>query len=93
MRKLFLRDVPFDLKDEHILQFLKNKDGILVKTGVIAGRLRDKNNKLTQYLSEDRIVYVKGNFSPVLHTFPNINNNKCSGPSLPQVNTRISGGF
>ena len=49
----------------------------MVKTGIIAGRLRDKNNKLTQYLSGDRIVYVKGNFSPVLHTFANINNNKC----------------
>ena len=49
----------------------------MVKTGVIAGRLRDKNNKLTQYLLGDRIVYVKGNFSPVLHTFANINNNKC----------------
>ena len=49
----------------------------MAKTGIIAGRLRDKNNKLTQYLSGDRIVYVKGNFSPVLHTFANINNNKC----------------
>ena len=74
--KIVFRDVPFDLKDEDILQFLNNK-GIMIKTGVIAGRLRDKNSKLTQYLSGDRIVYVKGNFSPVLHSFANINNNKC----------------
>ena len=39
--------------------------------GVIAGRLRDKNNSPTQYLSGHRIVYVKGNFSPVLPTFAN----------------------
>ena len=57
--KNVFRDVPFDLKDEDILQFFNNK-GIMIKTGVIAGRLRDKNSKLTQYLSGDRIVYVKG---------------------------------
>ena len=75
--KIVFRDVPFDLKDENILQFLNNKEGLTVKTGVIAGRLRDKNNNLTQYLSGDRIVYVKGNFFPVLPTFANIDNNKC----------------
>ena len=72
MKKWFL-----DLKDECILQYLNNQEGMTVKTGVIAGRLRDKNNNLTQYLSGDRIVYVKGNFSPVLHTVATINNNKC----------------
>ena len=40
--KIVFRDVPFDLKDENILQFLNNKKGLTVKTGVIAGRLRDK---------------------------------------------------
>ena len=55
--------------------FYINNTGITIKTGVIAGRLRDKNSKLTQYLSGNRIVYVKGNFSPVLHSFANINNN------------------
>ena len=49
----------------------------MIKTGVIAGRLHDKNSKLTQYLSGDLIVYAKGNFSSVLHIFANINNNKC----------------
>ena len=54
--KIVFRDVPFDLKDEHILNCWKNKDGIMVKTSVIAGRLRNKNNKLTQYLSGDHIM-------------------------------------
>ena len=74
-KKVF-RDDPFDLKDEHILQFLNNKEGIMIKTDVIAGRLRDKNTILTRYLSGGRIVYIKGNCSPVLHSFANINNNK-----------------
>ena len=76
MKKIAFRDVPFDLKDDCILQFQNNQEGMTVKTGVIAGRLRDKNNNLTQYLSGGRIVYVKGNFSPVLYTFDTINNNK-----------------
>ena len=75
--KIVFRDVPFQLKDDQILNFLKNQKGIIVKSGVIAGRLRDKNNKFTHYLSGDRIVYVKGKFSPVLPNFAHIDFTKC----------------
>ena len=41
-KKNVFRDVPLDLKDEDILHFFNNKEGLTIKTGVIAGRLRDK---------------------------------------------------
>ena len=49
-----------------------------MKTDVIHGRIRDeKNNMLTQFLSGDRFVYVKGKFSPALHSLANINSGRC----------------
>ena len=39
----------------------------MVKTGIIPARLLDNENRLTPFLSGDRFVYVKGNFSSVLH--------------------------
>ena len=49
-----------------------------MKTDAIHGRIRDeKSNILTQFLSGDRFVYVKGNFSPVLPSLANLNSSKC----------------
>ena len=60
------------------LKYLRNHPGIVLKTDVIHGRIRDeKNNILTQFLSGDRFVYVKGNFSPVLLSHVDLNSSKC----------------
>ena len=76
--KIIFKDIPIDVSDEDIINYLRNHPGIVLKTDVIHGRIRDeKNNILTQFLSGDRFVYVKGNFSPVLHSHANLNSSKC----------------
>ena len=75
--KIVFRDVPFNVHDQDILQYLHNQPGVFVKTGVMAAKLRDKNNKLTNYLSGDRFVYVKGKFSPALPTIATLSSAKC----------------
>ena len=76
--KILFKDIPIDISDEDILRYLHNHPGIVVKTDVIHGRIRDeKNNMLTQFLSGDRFVYVKGKFSPALHSLANINSGRC----------------
>ena len=76
--KITFKDIPIDVSDEDIINYLRNHPGIVLKTDVIHGIIRDeKNNVLTQLLSGDRCVYVKGNFSPVLHSHANLNSSNC----------------
>ena len=75
--KIIFKDLPLWVSDTDVIKFLEKQPGIIIKTGVISARLRDHNNKLTQYYSGDRFVFVKGNFSPVLHNSAIIENHKC----------------
>ena len=76
--KIVFKDIPIDVSDEDVIQYFQNHPGIVVKTAVIHGQIRyDKNNILTQFLTGDRFVYVKGNFSPVLPSLANLNSTKC----------------
>ena len=76
--KITFKDIPIDVSDKDIMDYLKSHNGIVIKSGVIHGRIRDdKNNVLTQFLSGDRFVFVKGNFSPVLPSSANLNSNRC----------------
>ena len=56
--KLVFKDIPFSVNDEEIIKFLNNQPGIIVKSGVIAARIRDNENKLTPFYSGDKFVYV-----------------------------------
>ena len=77
MTKIIFNDISIDVSDEHIIHYLHNHPRIVVETDVIHGIIRDeKNNILTQFLSGDRFVYVKGNFSPVLHSLANLYSSK-----------------
>ena len=61
--KITFKDIPIDVSDKDIIDYLKSHNGIVIKSGVIHGRIRDdKNNVLTQFLSGDRFIFDKGNF-------------------------------
>jgi len=75
--KIVFRDVPINVRDGDILDYLHQQPGIVVKSAVIQGRIRDSNNKLTRFLSGERIVYVKGKFSPVLPSIGKLASCKC----------------
>ena len=64
--KIVLRNVPPSIYNEDILRFLNGQPGIVVKSKVISGKIRNQQNELTEYYSGERIVYVKGSFSPAL---------------------------
>ena len=64
--KIVFRDIPIGVRDDEILEFLNKQPGIVLKTDVINGRIRD-NDRLTQFLSGEKFVYVKGKF-PLLST-------------------------
>ena len=67
-----------DRKQQDIIHYVHNQPGIIVRTDVIHGRIRDENNNmLTQFLICDKCVYVICNFSPVLHSLANLNSSKC----------------
>ena len=65
------------LSDKDILDFIGVQLGLITKSGVIPGRLRDSAGRLTPFFSGERLVYVKGKFSQSLHNTANISNYKC----------------
>ena len=75
--KVIFKDIPLSVDDNEIIEYLNSQPGITVKSGVIAARIRDNNNKLTPFYSGDRFVYVNGLFSPALNNTGMIDNNKC----------------
>ena len=75
--KIMFRDIPPSVPDADILKFLHSQPGIQMKSGVIHARIRDHQNKLTNFFSGDRFVYVKGNFTPALHYIGNIDLHRC----------------
>ena len=75
--KILFKDLPLHVKDSDIIEFLHGQPGVNVRSKVISSRIRGSDNKLTPFYSGDRFVYVKGNFSPVLHATASINFNKC----------------
>ena len=49
-KKSIFKDIPIDVSDEDIKHYIHNHPGIIVKTDVIHGRIRDENNNiLTQF--------------------------------------------
>ena len=54
--KIIFKDLPYDVNNAEIIDFLKNQPGIYVKSDVISARIRDNSNNLTQYYSGDRYV-------------------------------------
>ena len=75
--KILSRDLPFSVTNDAILNYLNKQPGIAVKSSVIAAKIRDENNELTQYYSGDRFVFVKGNFSPALPSNGLVDYHKC----------------
>ena len=69
--------IPIGVSEDDIIGFLCSQPGIIVKTEVIPARLSDHENILTSFLSWDRFVYVRGNFSTALHPTAIIGGSKC----------------
>ena len=52
MKKKSFEDIPIDVSDKNKTDYLKTHQGIVIKSGVILGGIRDdKNNVLTPFLS------------------------------------------
>ena len=73
--KFVFRDLPIGVRDDDILEFLIKLPEIVLKTDVINGRIRD-NGRLTQLLSGEKFVYVKGKFYLTLHNITHVNDFK-----------------
>ena len=76
--KIVFKDLPLDMPNEEILNFLeKEHPHILIRSNVIFARVPSRDNNLTQFLSGDRVVYVKQGFFPVLPKNAQINSEPC----------------
>ena len=74
--KNVFRNVPPSVHNNTLLQFLDDQPGVIIKSKVVSGKIRNERNELTNYYSGERIVYVKGDFSPVLPMYTDIGTHK-----------------
>ena len=74
--KIVFRNVPPSIHNNTLLQFLNDQPGVIIKSKVVSGKIRNERNELTNYYSGERIVYVKGDFSPVLPMYTDIGTHK-----------------
>ena len=75
--KILIKDLPLYVDDDTIIEFLNSIPGMAVRSRVISAHIRDRHNKQTRFLSGDRIVYVKGGFSPVFPESVTIDGHQC----------------
>ena len=75
--KIILSELPFWVRDQEIIDLLSQHPGIIVKSGVIVSRHRDEHNRLTEYYSGDRFVFVDGKMPTALHSTARIDYNHC----------------
>ena len=86
--KIMFRDLPFDVPDAHIMDYLLSQPDIQVKTRqVIQARIRNSNGDLTPYYSGDRFVYVGGGIRRALPSFCEVGNYPCRVIHKTQVSS------
>ena len=77
MKKNVFRDLPMSLSNKDILEYIGTQPGLIAKSGVILGHLRDSAERLTPFFLGERLVYVKRKFTQAIHNIATINNYKC----------------
>ena len=75
--KITIRDVPFHCSDAHVMKYLRSQSQLKLRSNIIAGKIRNNNNELTDFLNGDRYVYVEQRFSPVLEQEVMIDGHPC----------------
>ena len=76
--KIIFRDLPFDVEDLDILDYLYSCPDIHVKTRqVLHARMRDSNRELTPFYSGERFIYIKGGCKRALPVIADIGSYKC----------------
>ena len=75
--KIIFRDVPLDVPDDEVIQFLREHSNVTLRSSIVCDRIRDNNNHLTDCFNGNRHVYVQSGFTPVLPEIATIGNHKC----------------
>ena len=75
--KIIFRDVPLDVPDDEVIQFLREHSNVTLRSSIVCDRIRDNNNHLTDCFNGNRHVYVQSGFTPVLPEIATFGNHKC----------------
>ena len=76
--KILFKDLPFDVRDEDILDYVYSRPQIHIKTkNILYARMRGSDRELTPFYSGDRFIYIKGGCKRVLPSVADIGGHKC----------------
>ena len=75
--KITIRGIPFGCSDSYVMKYLRDQPQLIIRSNVVAGKIRNGNNELTDFLNGDRYVYVEQGFSPVLDQQAMIDGHMC----------------
>lgn len=78
VEKVLIKDLPLDVDSKIITDYLEQKEGLILKSDVKFGRIRDQDGKWTNFRNGDRFVYVQAPItSPGLPRDTYINGHAC----------------
>ena len=76
--KIIIRDLPIDVRDDDIISFLQEHcNKLTLRSPMIADKIRDNNNRVSDCLNGNRHIYVQSGFSTVLPEVAIIDEHRC----------------
>ena len=76
--KVLFKDLPFEVDDRDILDYVYSCGDIQVKTkAILHARMRNHNGELTPFYSGDRFIYIKGGCRRTLPSVADIGPYRC----------------
>ena len=76
--KIIIRDLPIDVRDDDIISFLQEHcNKLTLRSPMIADKIRDNNNRMSDCLNGNRHIYVQSGFSTVLPEVAIIDEHRC----------------
>ncbi len=77
VEKITIKDLPLSLDNDKIKDFLKSHEGLVLKSGIKYGMVRDDNGAWSQFKNGDRFVYALAPIIPTIRRDSRIDDHPC----------------
>ncbi len=77
VEKITIKDLPLSMDNEKIKDFLKSQEGLVLKSGIKYGMVRDENGQWSEFKNGDRFVYALAPVIPTIKRDCRIDDHPC----------------
>ncbi len=77
VEKITIKDLPLSLDNDKIKEFLNSHEGLVLKSGIRYGKVRDENGSWSDFKNGDRFVYALAPIIPTIKRDSRIDDHPC----------------